>query len=51
MAQGSLKEFETHLQIAERIGLATHDQASQLLTSTEGIGKMLRQLIFKLAPE
>ncbi|RVA22259.1 diversity-generating retroelement protein bAvd family protein, partial [Mesorhizobium sp. M7A.F.Ca.CA.004.11.2.1] len=25
--------------------------ASQLLTSTEGIGKMLRQLIFKLAPE
>ncbi|RWM73360.1 MULTISPECIES: four helix bundle protein [Mesorhizobium] len=51
IAQGSLKEFETHLQIAERIGLATHDQANQMLLATEGIGKMLRQLISKLAPE
>ncbi|TIU28498.1 MAG: four helix bundle protein [Mesorhizobium sp.] len=51
IAQGSLKEFETHLQIAERIGLATHDQAYHILLATEGIGKMLRQLIIKLAPE
>ncbi|MCZ8547605.1 four helix bundle protein [Mesorhizobium qingshengii] len=51
IAQGSLKEFETHLQIAERIGLATHDQAHQILLATEGLGKMLRQLIIKLAPE
>ncbi|WP_287276027.1 MULTISPECIES: four helix bundle protein [Mesorhizobium] len=51
IAQGSLKEFETHLLIAERIGLATHDQAYQTLLATEGIGKMLRQLILKLAPE
>ncbi|TIX96379.1 MAG: four helix bundle protein [Mesorhizobium sp.] len=51
IAQGSLKEFETHLQIAERIGLATHDQAYHMLLATEGIGKMLRQLIIKLAPE
>ncbi|PBB25755.1 four helix bundle protein [Mesorhizobium sp. WSM4307] len=51
IAQGSLKEFETHLQIAERIGLATHDQAHQMLLATEGLGKMLRQLIIKLAPE
>ncbi|CCV14476.1 four helix bundle protein [Mesorhizobium sp. STM 4661] len=51
IAQGSLKEFETHLQIAERIGLATHDQAHHMLLATEGIGKMLRQLIVKLAPE
>ncbi|TIL73753.1 MAG: four helix bundle protein [Mesorhizobium sp.] len=51
IAQGSLKEFETHLQIAERIGLATRDQACQILLATEGIGKMLRQLISKLAPE
>ncbi|TPK77538.1 four helix bundle protein [Mesorhizobium sp. B2-4-12] len=51
IAQGSLKEFETHLQIAERIGLATHDQTNQMLLATEGIGKMLRQLIIKLAPE
>ncbi|TRC92822.1 four helix bundle protein [Mesorhizobium sp. WSM4305] len=51
IAQGSRKEFETHLQIAERIGLATHDQAHQMLLATEGLGKMLRQLIIKLAPE
>jgi four helix bundle protein len=51
IAQGSLKEFETHLQIAERIGPATHDQAYHMLLATEGIGKMLRQLIIKLAPE
>lgn len=51
IAQGSLKEFETHLQIAERISLATHDQADHLLPAAEGIGKMLRQLIIKLAPE
>ncbi|RWO34909.1 MAG: four helix bundle protein [Mesorhizobium sp.] len=51
IAQGSLKEFETHLQIAERIGLATQAQACQILLATEGIGKMLRQLISRLAPE
>ncbi|UCI16872.1 four helix bundle protein [Mesorhizobium sp. B2-1-8] len=51
IAQGSLKELETHLQIAERIGLATQDQADSMLLASEGIGKMLRQLIRKLAPE
>ncbi|MBZ9708467.1 four helix bundle protein [Mesorhizobium sp. ESP7-2] len=51
IAQGSLKELETHLQIAERIGLATQDQADRMLLASEGIGKMLRQLISKLAPE
>jgi len=51
IAQGSLKEFETHLQIAERIGLTTDDQAHQILLATEGLGRMLRQLIIKLAPE
>ncbi|MER8913319.1 four helix bundle protein [Mesorhizobium sp. M0761] len=50
-AQGSLKEFETHLQIAQRIGVATHGQAEHLLLAAEAIGKMLRQLIIKLAPE
>ncbi|PBC12061.1 four helix bundle protein [Mesorhizobium sp. WSM3859] len=51
IAQGSLKELETHLQIAERIGLATHDQVHHMLSATEAIGKMLRQLIIRLAPE
>ncbi|MDX8537113.1 MAG: four helix bundle protein [Mesorhizobium sp.] len=51
IAQGSLKELETHLQIAERIGLATRDEVRHMLSATEAIGKMLRQLIIKLAPE
>lgn len=51
IAQGSLKEFETHLQIAQRIGVATHGQAEHLLLAAEAIGKMLRQLIIKLASE
>ncbi|MGX5802026.1 four helix bundle protein [Bradyrhizobium sp. Arg314] len=51
IAQGSLKELETHLQIAERIGLATSDEVHHMLSATEAIGKMLRQLIIKLAPE
>ncbi|RWA84631.1 four helix bundle protein [Mesorhizobium sp.] len=51
IAQGSLKELETHLQIAERIGLATRNEVHHMLSATEAIGKMLRQLIIKLAPE
>ncbi|RVD44136.1 four helix bundle protein [Mesorhizobium sp. M4B.F.Ca.ET.019.03.1.1] len=51
IAQGSLKKLETHLQIAERIGLATRDEVRHMLSATEAIGKMLRQLIIKLAPE
>ncbi|RWX63094.1 four helix bundle protein [Mesorhizobium sp. M4B.F.Ca.ET.089.01.1.1] len=51
IAQGSLKELETQLQIAERIGLATRDEVRHMLSATEAIGKMLRQLIIKLAPE
>ncbi|CDX44454.1 S23 ribosomal protein [Mesorhizobium sp. SOD10] len=51
IAQGSLKELETHLQIAERIGLATGNEVHHMLSATEAIGKMLRQLIIKLAPE
>ncbi|MDG4874530.1 four helix bundle protein [Mesorhizobium sp. WSM4935] len=51
IAQGSLKELETHLQIAERIGLATGNEVHHMLSATEAIGKTLRQLIIKLAPE
>ncbi|MER8904387.1 four helix bundle protein [Mesorhizobium sp. M0772] len=51
IAQGSLKEFETHLQIAQRIGVATHGRAEHLLLAAEAIGKMLRQLIIKIAPK
>jgi four helix bundle protein len=51
IAQGSLKELETHLLIAERIGLASGDGIHSLLMGSESVGKLLRQLIRKLSPE
>jgi len=51
IAQGSLKELETHLLIAERVGLASGDGAQPLLLASESVGKLLRQLIRKLSPE
>ncbi|MBS0386469.1 MAG: four helix bundle protein [Proteobacteria bacterium] len=47
IAQGSLKEVETHLLIAQRVGL-TEDVDAQL-SQTEAVGKVLRGLIRKLA--
>lgn len=49
IAQGSLKELETHLIIAQRIGIATDDQANDLLKQCESVGKLLRLLIRKLS--
>jgi four helix bundle protein len=45
IAQGSLKEFETHLLLAERIELAAKPAVAQLLSKSDLIGKMLRSLI------
>ena len=45
IAQGSLKEFETHLLLAGRVGLAHETEVAPLLTQAERIGKMLRGLI------
>ena len=50
MAQGSLKEFETHLAIAERAGIADATGIKPLLDQAEEVGKMLRNLIRKLEP-
>ena len=50
MAQGSLKEFETHLIIAERAGIADSIGVKPLLDQAEEVGKMLRSLIRKLEP-
>jgi len=49
IAQGSLKELETHLLIAERIGLAAKDRIAPLLQRVESVGKLLRLLLRKLA--
>jgi len=49
IAQGSLKELETHLLIADRVGVAANGSIAPLLTSSESVGKLLRLLLRKLA--
>jgi four helix bundle protein len=45
VAQGSLKEFETHLLLAERVGLVDTAELAPSLVKSETVGKMLRSLI------
>jgi four helix bundle protein len=45
VARGSLKELETHILLAQRIGLLERGQAEPLLARSESIGKMLNALI------
>jgi four helix bundle protein len=40
-----LKEFETHVELAHRIGMVDESTLSNVLKSSEEIGKMLRSLI------
>ena len=49
IAQGSVKELETHLLIAERVGIDTRDTIMPMLDRCESVGKLLRLLIRKLA--
>jgi four helix bundle protein len=49
IAQGSLKELETHLLIAQRIGISSRDRIGPLLNGSESVGKLLRLLIRKLS--
>jgi four helix bundle protein len=49
IAQGSLKELETHLLIAKRIGIGPRDGIDPLLTRSESVGKLLRLLIRRLS--
>ncbi|MCF6111591.1 four helix bundle protein [Mesorhizobium muleiense] len=51
IGQGSLKELETQLLIAERTGIAPNGTAASLLASTESVGKLLRLLIRKLSAD
>jgi four helix bundle protein len=48
IAQGSLKELETHLLLSERLSLASRAEAQAVLTRCATIGKMLRALIRSL---
>ena len=48
VAQGSLKEFETHLLLAKRVELVDGSALAPLLEKSEQVGKMLRSLIRSL---
>src|SRR6266567_6684071 len=48
IAQGSLKELETHLLLSEQIGLTPPESVKQILDRCEAVGKMLRALIRSL---
>jgi four helix bundle protein len=48
MAQGSLKERETHLLLSRRVDLLEDRPAESLLEQCETVGKMLRAMIRSL---
>jgi four helix bundle protein len=45
MSQGSLKELETHLLLAERVRLAKMEELEPLLRRCDELGRMMRSLI------
>jgi four helix bundle protein len=45
VARGSLKELETHILLAQSIGVFDSRETQPLLSSSESIGKMLNALI------
>ena len=45
IARGSLKELETHLLLADRVGIAGHDDCKHALQSSDELGRMLNALI------
>jgi four helix bundle protein len=49
IAQGSLKEVETHMLIAERVAIASSNSVQPLLEMSESVGKLLRLLVRKLS--
>ena len=48
VAQGSLKEVETHLMLSVRVGIATAKHIEVLLARSDELGRMLRSLIRSL---
>jgi four helix bundle protein len=48
IAQGSLKELETHVILSGRVGLKPEEEGGRLLGQAEEIGKMLRSLVRSL---
>lgn len=48
IAQGSARELETHLIVAQRVNLMTNDVMAPIFSRTESVSKMLRALIRSL---
>ncbi|KAB2849633.1 MAG: four helix bundle protein [Hyphomicrobiaceae bacterium] len=48
IAQGSLKELETHILLAQRIGILSEEEARPALDQCDDVGRMLRSLIRSL---
>ena len=48
IARGSLKELETDLVLAQRVGLAAPERTDVLLGQTDELGRMLHGLISKV---
>jgi four helix bundle protein len=48
IAQGSLKELETHLLLAVKVGILTRADGETVIMQCDAIGKMLRSLIRSL---
>lgn len=48
IAQGSLKETETHLILAGRVGLCSEARVAPVLIKADQLGRMLRAMIVKL---
>ncbi|MDP3897540.1 MAG: four helix bundle protein [Mesorhizobium sp.] len=48
VAQGSLKELETHLVIVERVGLSAAEDVGRLMKRCDEVGRMMRALIRSL---
>jgi four helix bundle protein len=48
IAQGSLKELETHLILSEKVGLMVEAEVARLLGQADEIGKMVRSMIRSL---
>jgi four helix bundle protein len=51
IAQGSLKELETHLILAERVGACPAGSTDAILAEADELGRMLRALLNKLSPK
>jgi four helix bundle protein len=45
ISQGSLEELETHLFLAQRVGLADAQRTEPILEQCDKLGRMLRALI------